>query len=87
MSIGVEEDFLKEVIVLIEHSLGDSHVALEGSTRRILMLHHSSKHEGRDKGDRQRISHRLIVLLEGIFVDVQAQLATRYDLAPYMSRV
>ena len=74
MGIGVKEDFLQQVVILVQHALGDTHVALERGARCILMLHHSSKHERRDKGDRQRIGHRLIVLLEGIFVDIQAQL-------------
>ena len=38
------------------------------------MLHDSSEHEGRHKGDTQRVSHRLVVLLEGVLIDVQAQL-------------
>ena len=74
VGIGVEEDFLKQIVVLVEHTLGYTHVALEGGTRCILMLHDSSEHEGRHKGDTQRVSHRLVVLLEGVLIDVQAQL-------------
>ena len=37
------------------------------------MLHDSSKDEGRNEGNTQRVGHRLVMLFEGVFVDVQAQ--------------
>lgn len=51
VGIGVKEDFLQQVVVLIEHPLGYAHVAFEGGTRSILMLHDGSKDEGADEGD------------------------------------
>ena len=74
VGVGVEEDFLQQVVIFVEHTLGDAHVTLEGGTRGVLMLHDSSKDEGGDEGDAERVSNGLIVLLEGVFVDVQAQL-------------
>ena len=64
VGVGVEKDFLQQIVVLIQHTLGNAHVALEGGTRGVLMLHDSSKDEGGDEGNTQRVSHRLIVLLE-----------------------
>ena len=51
MGVGIEEDFLQQVVILIEHALGDTHVALECGTRRILMLHHGSKDKRGDEGN------------------------------------
>ena len=73
-SIRIEKDFLQEIIILIQHTLGYLHVALEGSTRCILMLHHSRKGKGADKRNTQRVSHRLVVLVESIFMQTQSQL-------------
>ena len=53
VSIGIEENFLQQIVVLIQYTLGDSHVTLEGGTRCILMLHNSSKHKSADKWYRQ----------------------------------
>ena len=74
VGVGVEQDFLEQVVVLVEHALGNTHVALEGCSRCVLMLHDGGKDEGRDEGNRQRVGHRAVVLLEGVLVDVQAQL-------------
>ena len=73
MSIGVEEYLLKQVVILVEHALGNAHVALEGGARCILVLHDGGKDEGAHEGDAERIRHRLVVLLEGVLVDVQPQ--------------
>ena len=72
-STRVEQDFLQQEVVFAHHSLGDSHVALESSTRCILMLHHRSEGKGGNKRDRQGVSHGFIVLLECIFKNVQSQ--------------
>ena len=53
VGVGVEEDFLQQVVILVEHPLGDLHMSLEGGTRRILVLHHGCKYEGADKRDAQ----------------------------------
>ena len=47
VGVGVEENFLQEVVVFVEHTLGDAHVTLEGGTRGILVFHDGSKHERR----------------------------------------
>lgn len=47
VGIGVEQDFLQQIVVLIEHALGYLHVTLEGGTWGVLMLHDSCKDEGR----------------------------------------
>ena len=41
------------------------------------MLHHSSKHEGAYERNRKRVSHSLIVLLEGVLINIQSQLAVQ----------
>ena len=69
----IEEDFLQKVIVLVQYSLGDGHVALEGGARCILMLHHRGKDEGRYERDGKRVGHGVVVLIEGVFKDVQSQ--------------
>ena len=46
VGIGVEEDFLQQVVILVQHTLGNAHVTLEGGSWCILMLHHSRKDEG-----------------------------------------
>ena len=51
--VGVEQDFLQQIVILVEHTLGNAHVTLEGRTRSVLMLHHGSKHECADKGNTQ----------------------------------
>ena len=51
VGLGVEQDFLQQVVVLVEHALGNLHVTLEGGTGGILMLHHGSKDERGDEGD------------------------------------
>ena len=37
------------------------------------MLHHRCKNKRRDKRNRQRISYRLIMLIESIFEDIEAE--------------
>ena len=76
VGIGVEQNFLQQIIVLVEHehTFGNAHVALEGSTWRILMFHDSSEDKGAHKWNGQRVSHCLIVLLKGVLVNVQPQL-------------
>ena len=73
MSVGIEQDLLQEVVVFVKHALGNAHMALEGGARSILMLHHCSKDEGRHERNGERIGHRLIVLLERVFIDVESQ--------------
>ena len=53
VGVGVEEDFLQEIVVFVEHSLGDAHVTFKGGTWCILMLHDSCEHKRRDEGNRQ----------------------------------
>ena len=48
-------------------------MAFECGARRILVLHHRRKGESRHKRDGKRVCHGLVVLLERIFEDVQAQ--------------
>jgi hypothetical protein len=69
----VEENFAQEGIVLTEHPFGDAHVALERGTGGILVLHHCGKNKGGDEGDAEGVSHRFIVLREGVFADVEPQ--------------
>ena len=70
---GVEENLLQQVVVLAEQSLGDGHMLLEGGARCLLLLHDGSKYEGTHEGDGERVGHGLIVLVEGIFEDVEAK--------------
>ena len=51
--VGVEQDFLQQIVILVEHALGYTHVALEGSSWSILMLHDGSKDECADKRNTQ----------------------------------
>ena len=69
----VEEDLRQQVVVFGKQSAGDVHMALEGGTRGVLMLHRGSEHHRRGEGDAQRVGHHLVVLLEGVFADVEAQ--------------
>ena len=50
-----------------------SSLFLERSARRFLVLHDGGKDEGGHERDAERVGHRLIVLLEGVFKDVQLQ--------------
>ena len=38
------------------------------------MLHHGGEGKGAHEWDTQRVSHRLVVLVEGIFMKAQSQL-------------
>ena len=73
MGVGIEKDLLQQVVVFGEHAPGYLHVALESCARRILRLHDGGKDEGRDEGDAQRVSHRAVVLVERIFVDMEPE--------------
>jgi len=37
------------------------------------MLHHCRKHEGRNKWYGKRVGHRIVVLIKGVFEDIQSQ--------------
>ncbi len=71
--VGVEEDFAQQGVIFGEHSLGNLHVTLEGGAWGILVLHHGSEGEGGDEGDGERVGHGLVVFLEGVFEDVEAE--------------
>ena len=45
VGVRVKQDFLQQVVVLVQHTLGNAHVALEGGAGRILMLHHGREYE------------------------------------------
>ena len=85
-SIGVEENFLQQIVVLVEYALGNVHVTFESSTRSILMLHHSSKNESAGKRNTQRVSHGLVVLIEGVLVHVESQLLVQI-LEEYLAHI
>ena len=61
--VWVEENFLQQVIIFVEHALGYLHVALEGGARSILVLHHCRKGKGAHERNTQRVGHRLVVLI------------------------
>ena len=84
--VWIEKDFLQEVIILIEHTLGYLHMTFESSTRRILMLHHCCESKGTHKRNTQRVSHRLVMLIKGVFVQTQTQLLIQV-LEEYLARV
>ena len=69
--IWIEENLLQEIIILIEHTLGYLHMALEGGTRSILMLHHSRESKSAHEWDTQGVSHRLVVLIKCILMQAQ----------------
>ena len=73
VGVGVEEYFLQQIVVFAEDAACDAHVALEGRTRCVDRLHDSGKDEGADKGDAERIGHGAVVLVEGVFVDVEPE--------------
>ena len=70
---GIEQDFLQQVVVFAEQAAGNVHVFLERGARRLLMLHDGGEDEGGHERDAERIGHRLVMLLEGVFEDVQLQ--------------
>ena len=43
--VGVKEDFLQQIVILVKYALGNAHVTLEGGTWCILILHDSRKHK------------------------------------------
>ena len=49
--VGVEEDFLQQVVIFVQHSLGNPHVSFERCSRCILVFHHGSEHKSRYKRD------------------------------------
>ena len=73
LGVGVEEDFAEQCVVLAQHALGNLHVALEGGAGSVLMLHHCGEGEGGDEGNRERVGDRLVMLLERVFEDVEAE--------------
>ena len=72
--VGVEEDFLEQVVVFRHQSVSNGHVTLEGGAWGILVLHHACKHEGARKWYRQRIGDGLVVFLKTVFAHMQMQL-------------
>ena len=70
---GVEEYLLQQKVIFAEQAAGNVHMFLERSARRFLVLHDGGKDESGHERDGQRVGHRLIVLLEGVFKDVQLQ--------------
>lgn len=70
---GVEEYLLQQKVIFAEQAAGNVHMFLERSARRFLVLHDGGKDEGGHERDAERVGHRLIVLLEGVFKDVQLQ--------------
>ncbi len=75
--IGVEEDFLQQIVVFVEHPFGYLHVPLERGAGRILMLHHGGEHECAHERDAQRVGHGAVVLIEGVLVNVQVEPAVQ----------
>ena len=73
MRVRIEENFLKQVIILVQYSFRNTHMPFESRARRILVLHHGSEDKGRDKRNAKRVSHRPVVFLKAVFVDVQVQ--------------
>lgn len=71
--VGVEEDFAQEGVILGEYAFGYLHVTLEGGARRVLMFHHGCEGKRGDEGDGEGVSHGLVVFLEGVFEDVEAE--------------
>ena len=70
---GVEEYLLQQKVIFAEQAAGNVHMFLERSARRFLVLHDGGKDESGHERDGQRVGHRLIMLLEGVFKDVQLQ--------------
>ena len=73
VGVGVEEYFLQQVVVFAEHALGNAHVALEGGAGSVLRFHDGCEDEGGDEGNGERIGDGLVVLEEGVLVDVESQ--------------
>ena len=72
--VGVEEYFLKQIVVFAEHAFGYLHVTLERCTGRILMLHYRRKHERTHERYAQRVGNGAVVLVKRIFINVQTKL-------------
>ena len=71
--IGVEEDFGEQIVVFAQEAARDGHVLFKGRTGCVLRLHHAGEGEGRNERDGERIGDGLIVLDEGVVVDVELQ--------------
>ena len=84
--VWVEEDFLQQVIIFVEHALSYLHVALEGGARSILVLHHCRKGKGAHERNTQRVGHRLVVLIKCILMQTQPQLLVEV-LEEYLAHV
>ncbi len=74
---GVKENFAEQAIVFAQNAARNLHVALEGGAWSILVLHDGGKNEGRYEGDAQGVSHRLVVLIKGVFKHVEAEFAVK----------
>ena len=70
-SAWVEQNFLKQVIILAQQAFGDSHMFLERSSRSFLMLHYSREYESRDERDRKRVGYCLVMLVECVFENIK----------------
>ena len=51
--IRIEQYFLQEIVVFIQHALGYLHMTLERRSRSVLMFHHGSEDKRRDERDTQ----------------------------------
>ena len=69
----VEEDFSKQGVIFREHTSRYFVMTLEGGAGGILMLHDGREDEGADEGHGQRVCHGFVVLVEGVFVYIEAK--------------
>ena len=77
--VRVEKNLAQKGVVLGQHAFGNVEVALEGGSGCVLLLHYRTEDKGADKGNRERIGHGLVVLLEGVFVYVQPKVAVEVE--------
>ena len=70
---GIEQNFLKQEVIFAQYAFGNGHVALESSSRCVLMFHDGGKHESGYERNGQRIGHGFIMFFETVFKDVQAE--------------
>ena len=71
--VGVEEDLAHEEVVFVHEPAGYLHVALEGGSGGVLVLHHAGERQRGGKGYRQGVGNRQVVLLEGVVDDVEVE--------------
>ena len=69
--VGVEEDFAQQVVVLAHQSVGYGQMPLECGAGCILMFHDASEHESGGKRYGERVGYGLVVLGEGVFLDME----------------